>query len=48
MSFGNKVGFEVLVDEECLFDLNYGAILVEAKNPLAYAECLGRTSSIYK
>ncbi len=48
MSFGNKVGFEVLVDEESLFDLNYGAILVEAKNPLAYAECLGRTSSIYK
>ena len=48
MSFGNKVGFEVLVDEDTLFDLNYGAILVEAKNPLDFAECLGRTANIYK
>ncbi len=48
MSFGNKVGFEVLVDEESLFDLSYGAILVESKKPLDFAECLGRTSDCVK
>ena len=47
MSFGNKIGFEVLTDDS-LFDYNYGAILVESKKPLDFAECLGKTSNIYK
>lgn len=48
MSFGNKVGFKVLVDEDSLYDISYGAILVEAKKPLDFAECLGKTSLSYK
>ncbi len=43
MSFGNRVGFEVEVSEEDLFNLNYGSILVEATRELSFGEYLGKT-----
>ncbi len=34
-TFGNRIGAEVKVDESTLFDLDYGTILVEAKQPIS-------------
>ena len=45
MSFGNKVGFDVNVAEEELFDLSYGSILVESNVELPFGTLIGKTSS---
>ncbi len=34
-SFGNRIGAKVNIDEESLFNLDYGTILLEAKEPIA-------------
>lgn len=47
MSFGNRVGFDVTVDEGELFDYSYGSILVESKTKLD-GDLLGMTSDEYK
>ncbi|MDD4694648.1 MAG: phosphoribosylformylglycinamidine synthase [Firmicutes bacterium] len=44
MSFGNKIGYEVQVHEEDLFNYSYGSILVESKDKLSYGQYLGKTS----
>ncbi len=46
MSFGNRIGAEVEVNREELFDYNYGSILVEAQEELDYAAAreIGRTT----
>ncbi len=45
MSFGNRIGAEVVCDERTLFDLSYGSILVESNRTLNFesAELLGTT-----
>ena len=45
MSFGNKVGAEVTMDEQALFDYAYGSFVVEAAEDLdfAAAEVIGQT-----
>lgn len=45
MSFGNRVGAEVNIEEAELFNWNYGSIVVESTRPLDYpnVEFLGRT-----
>lgn len=45
MSFGNRVGAEISMDEDALFDYAYGSILVECDSELLFprAEFLGRT-----
>ena len=45
MSFGNKVGAVVDMDEQALFDYAYGSIVVEAKEDLQFeaAELIGQT-----
>ncbi len=45
MSFGNRIGAEVRIDEQQLFDYAYGSIVVECDGELDYprAERLGRT-----
>ena len=45
MSFGNKVGFDVNVSEDELFNLSYGSILVESNEKLDFATLLGKTSN---
>ncbi len=47
MSFGNKVGFEVLVESNDLFDLSYGSIVCESTCKLDYenAILLGETNN---
>ena len=45
MSFGNMVGFNVNIDEEELFNLNYGSILVESTSELAFGQLIGYTSN---
>ncbi|MBD5336402.1 MAG: phosphoribosylformylglycinamidine synthase [Bacteroides sp.] len=34
-TFGNRVGADVKIDEDALFNLDYGTILLEAKSPIA-------------
>ena len=45
MSFGNKVGAEVTMDEQALFDYAYGSFVVEAAEDLDFvaAEVIGQT-----
>ncbi len=45
MSFGNRVGARVQLNEQELFDYKYGSIVVESTKPLEYgaARLLGRT-----
>ena len=45
MSFGNKVGAEVTMDEQALFDYAYGSFVVEATEDLDFvaAEVIGQT-----
>ncbi len=45
MSFGNKIGAEITLSEEELFNYAYGSIVVEATGEIAgdYAELLGST-----
>lgn len=44
MSFGNKIGYDVNVSEEDLFDLSYGSILVESNTELSFGTLIGKTS----
>ena len=45
MTFGNRVGAEVVINEKELFDWLYGSIVIESNRPLDYpnVELLGRT-----
>lgn len=47
MSFGNRIGAEVEVPEELLFDYGYGSIVAECAQPLEHpaARLLGRTAA---
>ena len=45
MSFGNKIGYNVEVDEAELFDLSYGSILVESNVELDFGTLIGKTSN---
>ena len=47
MSFGNRIGAEVEVDERTLFDCGCGSFVVECAQPLEYgaARLLGRTAA---
>ena len=47
MAFGNKIGVEVLADEQSLYDYAYGSILVETAEELAgdQLELVARTTS---
>ncbi len=45
MSFGNTIGAEISLDEQALFDYDYGSIVVETTEELDYpaAELIGQT-----
>ena len=45
MTFGNRIGAEVSLKENDLFDWNYGSIVIESNRPLDFpnVELLGRT-----
>ena len=40
MSFGNEKGVDVRIDEETLYNYQYGSILVEATEPIAHPDAL--------
>ena len=44
MSFGNKIGFNVLVNEADLFNFGYGSLVVETKEKLPFGTLIGKTA----
>ena len=45
MSFGNKIGYNITVSEDELFNLSYGSILVESNTELHFGTLIGMTTN---